>query len=219
MLMLRNAEDFSEFLRDVAENGKLTKPEEERWREEPDRPAVVLLYTDEDPHVAAYIRTHMDALDKASGEYCDVLIVERPDSSASSPFWRRLLTDSHYIAWKLLGWADALPYNRNEAYHIAGRLGVPFDKFPCAVGIELTTGLPDQVFPLSEDLTSSFRRVFSHYQRTPSSPSNSGIPFGDPLRPRRLRSCVTLVQCVFLATVTKTKPLLGRLRLPCTAPG
>jgi hypothetical protein len=48
---------------------------------------VMLLYTEDDVHVASYVRTHFDMLDKASGDLCDVYFIENPGAVGSSGFW------------------------------------------------------------------------------------------------------------------------------------
>ncbi|HYH64641.1 MAG TPA: toll/interleukin-1 receptor domain-containing protein [Urbifossiella sp.] len=143
------------------------------------RQKVMLLYTEDDVHVASYVRTHFDMLDKASGELCDVFFIEDPDAVRSSGFWKNFLSPRFYAAWRVLGWAHSHPYNKEEVYTIAGRLGVPFDALPCAAVIAPNGRRAAETVPLGQTLTSDFRQLFARFQTTVASvPRQAPRPLG-----------------------------------------
>jgi hypothetical protein len=127
-----------------------------------DRPMLILLYTDEDVNVATYVRTHCDALDRASGKFCDVYCIENPDVVSPPGYWREKLATKTYLLWNLLRWTDTVPYDKNQAYQIANQLDIPLTELPCAV--ELTKKRKRQIWRLNGDLTRCFRNIFTHYQ-------------------------------------------------------
>src|SRR6185295_17772768 len=170
VMSMRNCKDLFTLIRTVTEEGELVSPNKRPRDRSGTLPIVVLLYTDEDPHVASYVRTHMDAIDKASGNICDIAIIERPSVLDSTSYWRKILPEVHYAAWRLLGWSDSLPYNKNESYTIAAKLGVPVDQLPCAVALT-NKGEVEFILPLRDDLTSCLRRIIARRQGTTQFPS------------------------------------------------
>jgi len=126
---------------------------------------VILLYTDEDIHVASYVRTHFDSLEKASGSDCDVLFIENPRSIERSIYWRGILDEVSYIIWKSLGWEASKPYNKAEAYDLAKTFMVPIDILPCALVFVNGKLLYDSISRLEGDLTTTFRQIFIGFQK------------------------------------------------------
>jgi hypothetical protein len=163
-LMLRNGEDFFGFIASVNDDGTLIKAEEKDQYPRIQRPIIVLLYTDEDPHVASYVRSHFDALDKASGRYCDVLFIENPGHVNPYKYWKSILEQNLYVAWNLLGWTGTVPYNKNDAYLIADKIGISYDQIPCAVTYDRRTSSFRNVFSLGNDISTTLRGIFSGYQ-------------------------------------------------------
>jgi len=137
------------------------------------RHKVVLLYTADDVQVASYLRTHVDALDRMSGHDCDVFFIENPSATNPFRFWRPLLTEKLYVAWKLLGWADSVPYDKSEAYDVARKLRVPFDAMPCACILSADGRGATEVVPFGSDLTLDFRRLFDRFSGPSALPSHS----------------------------------------------
>ena len=148
-------------------------------------PMLAVLYTDEDAHVASYIRTHLDDLDKASGSRCDVGFIENPSKINACKYWRNTLSQNLYVAWKLLGWADSLPYNKSEIYDVAARLKIPFDRLPCVATISSDRKSVIDVYQLGADLTSDFRGLFAKFQGIESSTDRrSYYPFSHSEEPQ-----------------------------------
>ena len=161
----RDGRRFLANLLAVSDTGEVANSEEKRsWvvREQP--PMLAVLYTDEDTHVASYMRTHFDDLDKASGSRCDVGFIEDPSQINACKYWRNTLSQSIYVAWRLLGWVDSLPYNKSEIYDVAARLQIPFDRLPCVATISSDRKSVIDVYQLGADLTSDFRGLFAKFQ-------------------------------------------------------
>lgn len=161
LLMLRDADDFA------ARTGQLdalqgkTGGDSDSWRPRGSRAKIALLYTDEDSHVASYVRTHFDALDRASGADCDVLFIESPSHIQAAGYWRARLDEMVFVIWRSLGWDRTKPYNKAEAYDIAKAIGVPISMMPCAVLVEEGQAVSNKIWPLAGNLTEVFRAVFS----------------------------------------------------------
>ncbi|MEM9556094.1 MAG: toll/interleukin-1 receptor domain-containing protein [Acidobacteriota bacterium] len=172
MRSFRRGSDFLAALRLIGEDGGLEERRKQtsgfRARTKQSvsrRPLLALLYTDEDIHVASYVRTHLDELDRASGDLCDLGVIENPLNSRAHSFWRRIIGDENYVAWNLLGWAESRPYELGDVYELAKRLGVPFKDIPCIVEFTGDLSTPNRIFRLGEDLTSDFRHVFTLFQK------------------------------------------------------
>jgi hypothetical protein len=162
-IMVRSADEFFKLVRGLDAVGALD-PKERDFAPLGRRQRVILLYTEDDVHVASYVRTHFDMLDKASGDLCDVYFIEDPRAVESFGFWRKFLSKGFYAAWRLLGWAHSRPYNKEDAYTIASRLGVPFDTLPCAAVLDSQGRMATDVVPLGHALTADFRQLFARFQ-------------------------------------------------------
>lgn len=166
MMFVRDADDFVSLVRSSLNALGEEAPRMSRYSalDDSSRPKVAVLYTDEDLHVAAYVRSHAAVLDRASGEHCDLLVIENPALADPGRFWRSLLSARLYSAWKLLGWADCVPYDRAQAITIADRIGVSFDALPCAVLVSPRDLRAQKVVRLGGDLTADFRTLLSSFQ-------------------------------------------------------
>jgi len=176
-MMMRNSEDFFSSLVTVGEDGKLQNREEDyRYFMDRKRRRIALLYTDEDIQVASYVRAHFDELDKVSGRHCDLFFIENPASVDPFRFWRSVLEQRLYVAWKLLGWADSVLYNKSQVYDIATQLGIRFDSIPCAAIMNENGRHVDEVIELGENLASTFRALFSRFQYVESEDIDLSLP-------------------------------------------
>jgi hypothetical protein len=170
MIHVRSANDFYDFARFVPRDPEMAGDRD--CLDGGTRPRVVLLYTDEDVHVASYIRTHYDNLDELSGESCNVYFIENPSAVDPFRFWRALLTEKLYVVWKILGWAEHVPYDKAQAYALARQLGVPYDALPCACIFSPTRRWDTpEIVPLHSNLTKIFRQLFERFR-----PSDTPAP-------------------------------------------
>jgi TIR domain len=127
-----------------------------------DRAKIGLLYTDEDVEVASYVRQHFDALDKMSGNKFDVFFIENPAAVKSLSFWRRVLPESIFILWSMVGFVRSLPYDKSDAYLIAESLNVSPNALPCAVCLGSHPPLSvNKIVSLRGPMTRTFRNLFS----------------------------------------------------------
>jgi hypothetical protein len=128
----------------------------------------VLLYTDEDFELAAYIRENFDNLHAMSGKDIEIFCIEEPPSSsihANPAFWKTRLERFSYRTWSLLGWVRSKPYDKSEAYKIATSLGVYPDQLPCLVIFD-EISCPDKIIiPISNNYSEFFRKTFSEIRR------------------------------------------------------
>lgn len=163
------------------------------------RQRVALLYTDEDVDVASYVRTHHDELDAASGRDCDLIFIENPGAIAPVKFWRPLLGAKLHAVWKLLGWADSVPYDKAAAYQIAKELGVSFDRLPCAVVLAPGSTRVLDIVSLAGDLTRTLRGLLARFQ-TPRTRARRATSPGSTEAPRE--------PAVFLSHASADKELV-----------
>ncbi|MER5182160.1 hypothetical protein ABT009_28030 [Streptomyces sp. NPDC002896] len=94
----------------------------------------VLLYTDADAELAAYVRTHFEDLNALSGPATRVFVIERPaDWRTAKRYWRKNLEPELYRVLSTMRWLTWQPYDRQGAYEIADLMGVDRDLLPCLV--------------------------------------------------------------------------------------
>jgi hypothetical protein len=75
----------------------------------------------------------------------------------------------------MLGWTDAHPYSRNEAYEVARRLGIPSASIPCAIQLEGYKVI--DLTPLTiNTITPTLRRLFDRIRLRVQS-SDDGATF------------------------------------------
>ena len=125
----------------------------------------VLLYTDADTELAAYVRTHFDDLNALSGPATRVFVVERPtDWRTAKRYWRGHLEPELYRTLSMMRWLNWRPYNRQGAYEIADFMGLDRALLPCLVFFQPTGGSPAEaekvVFRIEDVSVGSFRSLF-----------------------------------------------------------
>lgn len=131
----------------------------------------VLLYTDEDYELSLYVRKHFDALDKLTGDWCTIYLLENP-----SPKWlqasqnlRKAIGASLHTNWfggKLYeNWFRSKPYDKSEAYDIARQLNVESSSLPCLVLISPTNLSEKLVLQIREISPEYFRKLFSTLEK------------------------------------------------------
>lgn len=125
----------------------------------------VLLYTDADTELAAYVRTHFDDLNALSGPATRVFVVERPtDWSTAKRYWRGHLEPELYRTLAMMRWLNWRPYDRQGAYEIADFMGLDHTLLPCLVFFQPTGGSPAEaekvVFRIEDVSVGSFRSLF-----------------------------------------------------------
>ncbi|MFF4255089.1 hypothetical protein ACFY1L_28165 [Streptomyces sp. NPDC001663] len=139
----------------------------------------ILLYTDADAELAAYVRTHFDDLNALSGPSTRVFVIERRvDSRASKRYWREHLEPELYRALSVMRWLQWAPYEPQGAYKIASALGLGPELLPCLVFFHARYG-PSQegekiVFRIEDTSTAYFRALFGGIQQALR--VDSGVP-------------------------------------------
>ena len=116
-----------------------------------------LLYTDEDPEIATYVRKHFASLSEASGPNLLFYVIEQPESGSreASRYWKGVIDEQMQREWVTLGWLRTKPYRPEQAYEVARRLGVYPDELPCLVLFERVSGADKLVFPLLTEVRPS----------------------------------------------------------------
>lgn len=145
----------------------------------------IFLYTDEDEALANYVKKHINALDKLTGDWCNIYVLEKCDGRSNydgelwpsfpySRYCEELGLDEQRVTPK--------PFDRNESYNIARDLNVPFEAFPCLVllsplketkldGVSLASikteilGKDKLIVPIREVSVQYFRKMFSTLER------------------------------------------------------
>ncbi|MFJ8043225.1 EsaB/YukD family protein [Kitasatospora sp. NPDC096147] len=125
----------------------------------------VLLYTDADPELATYVRTHFHDLHALSGPATRVFVIERyPPWTEARRYWRRRLEPRLFRRFAAMQWLRWQPYDPAGAYQIAARLRVDPALLPCLVLLP-TTGPGERsdrriIFPVEEATPRYFRNLF-----------------------------------------------------------
>lgn len=127
-----------------------------------------LLYTDDDKELATYVRKHIATLNVLSGNLMGVFVIEKhqDDLRLSLNYWKEFLQEKFFIIWSTMGWLSTKPYDKNQAYEIASKLGVYPDQLPCLVLFDNLARIPKLVFPIVSPSTDYFRKLFSSLYRS-----------------------------------------------------
>lgn len=132
----------------------------------------ILLYTDEDYKLSLYVREHFDALDKLTGDWCTIYLLENP-----SPKWRKANQNWRKIIeanWHK-NWFNSKPYDKSEAYDIARQLDIEPRSLPCLVLISPTNLSEKLVLKIEEVSPEHFRELFSIFERLVKSVSSQNL--------------------------------------------
>jgi hypothetical protein len=126
-----------------------------------------LLYTDEDPAIATYVRKHFASLSEGSGPNLLFYVIEQPESDwrEASRYWKGVIDEQLQREWVTLGWLRTKPYKPEQAYEVARQLGVYPDELPCLVLFERMSDSDKLVFPLLDGSAAYFRKLFGLLQR------------------------------------------------------
>ncbi|MFF7098484.1 hypothetical protein ACFY9A_39915 [Streptomyces rubradiris] len=130
----------------------------------------VLLYTQADIELAAYVRTHFDDLNALSGPDTLVFAVERRVGRADARrYWRRRLEPEVYRVMTAVRWLRWVPHDPHSAYEVAARLGIGPESMPCLAFLHWPDGpvhLREKVvFPIEHTSTGYFRALFGGIRR------------------------------------------------------
>ncbi|AOX03600.1 hypothetical protein BJP34_32950 [Moorena producens PAL-8-15-08-1] len=122
----------------------------------------ILLYTDEDEKLSLYVRKHFDALDKLTGDWCTIYLLENPSPKwrQANHNWRRMIESGLD-----LNWFRTKPYDKSEAYDIARELNVELSNLPCLVLISPDNLSERLVFEIQEVSASYLRKLFSTIEK------------------------------------------------------
>ncbi|WP_052672486.1 pentapeptide repeat-containing protein [Aliterella atlantica] len=122
----------------------------------------ILLYTDEDDKLSLYVREHFDALDKLTGDWCTIYLLENP-----SPKWRQANHSWRKMAESGLNasWFKSKPYDKSEAYDIARQLNVELSNLPCLILISPANLSEKLVLQIKEVSPEYFRKLFSTIEK------------------------------------------------------
>lgn len=137
----------------------------------------VLLYTDEDDELSIYIREYFDFLDKLTGDWCTIYLLENP-----SPKWRKANQNWKERAKSGLhtNWFRSKPYDKSEAYDIARQLDIESSSLPCLVLISPSNLSEKLVLQIREVSPDYFRKLFSTLEKLVKSVS--------PEKPRQIEA-------------------------------
>lgn len=114
----------------------------------------IFLYTDEDIEMINYVESNFQALDKLSGEWSDIYVIEKEGTrDIGISRWQSIILGSPSKA-----------FNRNDCYDIARDFNVPFEHFPCLIllpPLEPLAGHKKLIIPIQEVSKDYFRKLFS----------------------------------------------------------
>jgi uncharacterized protein YjbI with pentapeptide repeats len=132
----------------------------------------VLLYTDEDERLALYVREHFDALNKLTGDWCTIYLLESPSSvwQKENHSWIKMAKSDLKESW-----FRSKPYNKSEAYDIARQLNVEISNLPCLVLISPKNKSEKLVLEIGEVSPRYFRKLFSTFEQILKSVTNKKL--------------------------------------------
>ncbi|NEQ84338.1 MAG: hypothetical protein F6K26_30445 [Moorea sp. SIO2I5] len=121
-----------------------------------------MLYTDEDEKLSLYVRKHFDALDKLTGDWCTIYLLENPSPKwrQANHNWRRMIQSGLDLSW-----FRSKPYDKSEAYDIARQLNVELSNLPCLVLISPENLSERLVFEIQEVSARYLRKLFSTIEK------------------------------------------------------
>ncbi len=120
----------------------------------------VLLYTDADDILKMYIQTHFQEFHRLSGDWCQVFVLEKPDSK-----WRA----ENLSFFEKIQLRFTNPIDKAEAYDIARELKIDINQIPCLVffGEKIKQRL---IVPINKEeylnnLSKYFRELFATIEK------------------------------------------------------
>jgi hypothetical protein len=130
----------------------------------------IFLYTDEDIDLVRYVREHFHDLDRMTGDWCVIHLLEKPQNDWKSirDYWRPILHSNLYQMWSVIRWITTKPFDKSESYTVARRLGVDFSHLPCLVILPANAedfARERLVFPIKDVSTQYFRKLFSSIEK------------------------------------------------------
>lgn len=159
------------------------------WKDKPVTPGIIL-YTDEDTKLSIYIKENFESLDKLTGDWCTIFLIERPPLGweKSRLYWKEIFENELYERFQFLNLLRNKPYKKSEAYDIARKLKIDVKNLPCLVLLNPHNllnryGSSDEyafvdklVFRIKEVSAEYFRNLFFALEEKAN---NSQFPFRD----------------------------------------
>ena len=127
----------------------------------------IFLYTQEDKDLVKYVITNYNSLDVITGDWCKIYVLEQPSPNLKSlkKYWLSLLKAKLYERCKAYRWiTNAKPFDKNESYKIAEKLGISPAHFPCLVILPPFNKLTSEeklIIPIKTVSKEYFRQLFS----------------------------------------------------------
>ena len=130
----------------------------------------IFLYTDEDIALAKYVREHFNDLDRMTGDWCVIHLLEKPQNDWKSirDYWRPVLHSNLYQMWSVIRWITTKPFDKSESYTIARKLGISSSHLPCLVILPANAedfARERLIFPIKDVSTQYFRKLFSSIEK------------------------------------------------------
>ena len=127
----------------------------------------IFLYTEEDTDLVKYVRRNYQSLDRLTGEWCNVYVLEKPSPSRESlrKYWQHILRANLYEKWSDCRWiTNTKPFDKSESYKIARKIGISPTFFPCLVVLPPWNELSTEeklIIPIEIVSKTYFRHLFS----------------------------------------------------------
>ncbi|MGI8502133.1 MAG: pentapeptide repeat-containing protein [Hassallia sp.] len=159
------------------------------WKDKPLIPGIIL-YTDEDTKLSIYIKENFESLDKLTGDWCTIFLLERPPLGweKSRLYWKEIFENELYEKLQFLNLLRNKPYKKSEAYDIAKKLKIDVNNLPCLVlfnpydllnrnsSLDEYALVDKLVFRIKEVSAEYFRNLFFALEEKAN---NSQFPFRD----------------------------------------
>ncbi|MEH1981606.1 MAG: pentapeptide repeat-containing protein [Nostoc sp.] len=95
----------------------------------------IILYTEEDNKLSHYIKDNFESLDKLTGDWCTIFLLERPPLGweKSHLYWKEIFEDELYEKFKFFNFLKNRKYQKSEVYDLARKLKIDINNLPCLV--------------------------------------------------------------------------------------
>nr|MBA3922791.1 pentapeptide repeat-containing protein [Nostocaceae cyanobacterium] len=143
------------------------------WKKQPVTPGIIL-YTDEDTELSIYIKENFESIDKLTGDWCTIFLLECPPLGweKSRLYWLDIFENNLHERFQFFNLIRQKRYKKTQAYDIARKIKVDVKKLPCLVlfnpddllnensSLNAYSSVDKLVFHIKEVSTEYFRNLF-----------------------------------------------------------
>lgn len=131
----RTAKEFLDIFPSSEDKTKLNKGDKKLFTFNENLIPGIILYTEEDNKLSHYIKDNFESLDKLTGDWCTIFLLERPPLGweKSHLYWKEIFEDKFYEKFKFFNFLKNRKYQKSEVYDLARKLKIDINSLPCLV--------------------------------------------------------------------------------------